>query len=180
MRLSMIMLAMAMTLPAVAMAETDLVSMDRQAVTATETIELQPQQHNTFDGYQLVSDVVALDKSVPTDAAVVGELGSHQLVQAKQATTAGVRAQSVVRSVMTGQLGVVTGRISVITNDPATLASVAQQLGLKSVQSLNQGQLSMFQAPATADLLELKRTLSKVQGVRATRLDVVEVRYKAQ
>lgn len=180
MRLSMIVLAMAITLPVAAHAQTSAVSIERQNLTTPSAIELQRNQQNTFDGYQLMADVVALDKSVPTDAAVVGELGAHQLVQSKQTTSTVVRAQSVVRSMMTGQLGMVTGRISVITNDPATLANVAQQLGLKSVQSLNQGQLSMFQAPATTDLLELKRTLHKVQGVRATRLDVVESRYKAQ
>ncbi len=181
MRSTLIMLSLAASLQAVA-APQNFVGVEKHKVPEQAAVkaQLQAKQQNSFDQYQVVTDVVALNKGVPTDAAVVSEFGAHQLVQAKSAVDTTVRQQSVVRNAMTGQLGVVTGRVSVVTNNPSELQSIARTLGLKSLKSLNKGQLVMFQAPADADLVALKAKLAAANGVRAVRLDVVEKRVKAQ
>lgn len=181
MRSTLIMLSLAASLQAVA-APQNFVGVDKHKLPAqqVEKAQLQAKQQNSFDQYQLVTDIVALNKGVPTDAAVVSEFGAHQLVQAKAVVDTTVRQQSVVRNAMTGQLGVVTGRLSVVTRNPAELQAIARTLGLKSLKSLNKGQLVMFQAPVDADLLALKAKLAAANGVRAVRLDVVEKRVKAQ
>lgn len=181
MRSTLIMLSLAASLQAVAAPQNFVGVEKHKAPEQSEVkVQLQAKQQNTFDQYQLVNDVVALNKGVPTDATVVSEFGAHQLVQAKTPVSTTVRQQSVVRNAMTGQLGVVTGRVSVVTSNASELQSVARTLGLKSLKSLNKGQLVMFQAPADADLVALKAKLAAANGVRAVRLDVVEKRVQAQ
>lgn len=178
MRFTVIMLSLAVSVPALANTEHPL--QRAQSSKAAPQVQLDVTQAKTFDSYQFVPELIAISKNVPSNGTTVAQMGTQRVVEVQGATSRTLQAQSVVRNLMTGQLGVMTGRISVISNNPALLQAQAQQLGLKVVHTLNDGELTLLQAPSASDLLQLRQTLSQVAGVRAVRLDVLEKRYSAQ
>ena len=160
---TLILAAMTATLIPAAMAQTD--------TTAVPT---------TFGTYQLQPTLVAVATTANSSVSVLENLGALQVVQAEKVTpTPQVQTNAVVRNVLTGDLAVVTGRISVLNNDSAAVKAAAARLGLKQLHSFNQGKVLMLQAADQADLLAIQQELKQIGGVVKVRLDVLENKHQA-
>lgn len=135
----------------------------------------------TFGTYVTVAGFSATTADTVLTADAVTTLGDHKVyANPAQAKPAAVTQNTVVRNLMSGELAIVTGRISVLTQNVAALNTAAAQLGLKPLKSLRQGQLQMLQAGANADLLQLTQQLQHVAGVKTVKLDVLDKRHTAQ
>ncbi|RVU33176.1 hypothetical protein EOE67_17740 [Rheinheimera riviphila] len=143
-----------------------------------QTAESEPQ--TTFGVYQIQPGLVAVTAQNHTDGQVVENVGAMQVINAQQpAATNTVQTNAVVRNVLSGELAVVTGRISVLSNDAAAVKAAATRLGLKQLHSFNKGQVLVLQASANADLLALTAALKQVAGVSKVKLDVLENKQEA-
>lgn len=147
--------------------------------TAAATATSAPQ--TTFGVYQLQSAFVAVAADQNDGRQVVEQLGALQVVaqQAPAAASTRVQTNTVVRNVLTGELAVVTGRISVLNSDAAAVKAVANRLGLKQLHSFNKGKVLMLQAGATTDLLAITEQLKAVGGVSKVKIDVLENKQEA-
>lgn len=156
--------------------EEQTVAVEQAAVTGPE-LPLQA----TFGTYVTVAGYSATTAETVLSGDAVATLGEHTIfANPAQAKPAVVTANTVVRNLLSGELAIMTGRISVLTQDAAALSAAAQQLGLKPLKSLRKGQLQMLQAGADADLLQLMQQLQQVSGVKTVKLDVLDKRYTAQ
>ena len=137
-----------------------------------------------FGLYIAQPQLTAMDRDNSQRAGVVTTFGAQQIVPSAipPALASGPRIQTntVVKNILSGGLGVVTGRFSILTRDSASLANAINTLGLKQLQSVNQGRLVMVEAPAGTDLLAIMDQLKAVFGVRVVKLDVLEKLDKAQ
>lgn len=183
---SMITLAMALSLPlAQAQQVREIPELQVQnAALATEQVtgagkELPLQA--TFGTYVTVAGFSATTADTVLSADTVATLGEHKVyANPAQAKPAVLTENTVVRNLISGELAIVTGRISVLTQDVSALNAAAAKLGLKPLKSLRKGQLQMLQAGANADLLQLTQQLQQVAGVKTVKLDVLDKRHTAQ
>lgn len=135
----------------------------------------------TFGTYVAVAGYSVTTADAVLDAEPVAVLGEQKVyANPAQAKPALLTQNTVVRNLVSGELAIVTGRVSVLTSDVRALNAAAQQLGLKPLKSLRQGQLQMLQAGANADLLALSQQLQQLPGVKAVKLDVLDKRHTAQ
>lgn len=147
------------------------------AVAAGKELPLQA----TFGTYVTVAGFTAASANSVLTADAVATLGEHKVyANPAQAKPAAVTQNTVVRNLISGDLAIVTGRISVLTNDVNALNSAVQKLGLKPLKSLRKGQLQMLQAGANTDLLALTQQLQQLPGVKAVKIDVLDKRHTAQ
>jgi phosphoribosylformylglycinamidine (FGAM) synthase PurS component len=146
---------------------------------AAENAATAPQ--TTFGVYQIQPAFVAVTADQNNGRQVVEQLGSVQVIahQASAAASTTVQTNTVVRNVMTGELAVVTGRISVLNSDSAAVKAVANRLGLKQLHSFNKGKVLVLQANANADLLVVTEQLKTVSGVSKVKIDVLENKQEA-
>lgn len=148
--------------------------------TVADTREAMPSQA-TFATYVVVAGYRATTAQSVIDAETVAVLGEQKIYATpSQAEPAVVTQNTVVRNMISGDLAIVTGRISVLTQDVGALNAAIQALGLKPLKTLRKGQLQMFQASANADLLALSQQLEQLPGVKAVKLDVLDKRHTAQ
>lgn len=146
-----------------------------------------PAQHSasmpatTFGVYLLQPAFVAVTADDNKGGKVVEQLGAMQVINTQQASVSTqVQTNAVVRNVLTGELAVVTGRISVLNSDAAAVKVAATRLGLKQLHSFNKGQVLVLQANNNSDLLAVTQQLKQVSGVTQVKLDVLENKYEAQ
>jgi Open reading frame 2 N-terminal domain len=112
-----------------------------------------------FGVYQL-----ALVPSSLADGQLEGTLSGRSLVKQTVVTPdSTLKANAVVKNLLTGELGVVTGRLSILAKDKAALQTLQQQFGLSLVKAMGQ-KVAILQAPAGL--------------VQEARLDVTEKLYK--
>ncbi|WP_406665636.1 hypothetical protein [Gallaecimonas sp. GXIMD1310] len=83
---------------------------------------------------------------------------------------------SVVQNLLTGQNGVVTGRLTVLANQGVDVTSLANQYGLKVRIDAAKGGLFILDAPASTDLMALKSQLAASSGVKQVKIDVTDNR----
>lgn len=130
-----------------------------------------------FGVYKLLPDLALAPASLAAGSAE-GTLSGRALVQQTTVNSDGVvKTDAVVRNLLTGELGVVTGRLSILANDAAALQRLQQEFGLKSVKTIG-NKVAIMQAPAGANLTELIESVRKSGLVKEARLDVVEKLYK--
>jgi hypothetical protein len=147
-------------------------------VALAQTAESEPQ--TTFGVYQIQPGLVAVTAENTNDRQVVENVGEMQVINVQQpAASNRVQTNVVVRNVLSGELAVVTGRISVLSNDAGAVKAAATRLGLKQLHSFNKGQVLVLQASADADLLALTTALKQVGGVTKVKLDVLENKQEA-
>ena len=137
----------------------------------------------TFGVYQMQPALRAVTAEQNSGSQVVEQLGAMQVINSNQAadlTNGKVQTNTVVRNVLTGELAVVTGRISVLSKDAASVKAVASRLGLKQLHSFNQGKVLMLQAGADTDLLAVTEQLKAISGVTTVRIDVLENKQESR
>jgi hypothetical protein len=131
-----------------------------------------------FGTYVVQPQFTAVERNGNPIRDVVAEFGSRQVVKAQAApsgqTKTRVRTNTVVRNLISGDLGIVTGRLTILTQDSVALANAINSLGLKKLNSINHGTVVIVEAPADADLLAIQTKLKAVSGVRKVKLDVLE------
>jgi len=131
-----------------------------------------------FGVYQIQNNLTVAPANLATSK--VAEVSGQAIVQAPQASADNtLKANTVVRNLLTGDYGVVTVRLSVLVKDKAALASLEQQFGLKQVKTAGQ-RIALLQAPAGADLTDLLQSVRQSGLVSEARLDVLEKRNKPQ
>ena len=140
--------------------------------------------NTSFGIYVVQSQYTAVDKKVYTGQNIVTELGSQQIVKNKSASAGQaaprVQANTVVKNMISGDLCVVTGRLTILTSNPAALSSAVNALGLKQLNAISRGTVVMVEAPSGADLLSIQTRLKAVSGVREVKLDVLDNMLKPQ
>ena len=93
----------------------------------TDTKKERLNEKADFGVYKLQPDLVLVPSSIASSANQ-GLLNGRAIVQQTAITTDGkVKADSVVRNLLTGEFGVVTGRISILAKDQASLQELQQQ-----------------------------------------------------
>ena len=135
----------------------------------------------TFGTYVTVAGLSATPANTVVTAETVATLGAHKVyADPGQAKPAVVTQNTIVRNLISGKLAIVTGNISVLTQDVAALNAAALQLGLKPLKSLRNGQVQLLQAGSDVDLLFLKHQLQQVKGVKNVKIDVLDNRYSTR
>jgi hypothetical protein len=131
-----------------------------------------------FGTYVVQPQFSAVERNGNPIRNVVAEFGSRRVVAAQAApsgqTKTRVRTNTVVRNLISGDLGIVTGHLTILTHDSVALANAINSLGLKKLNSINHGTVVIVEAPADADLLAIQAKLKAVSGVRKVKLDVLE------
>ncbi|CAI3794156.1 hypothetical protein [Rheinheimera sp. MM224] len=143
----------------------------------TEAVKIRKVENADFGVYKLLPDLALAPASLAADNTK-GTLSGRTVVQQAAVNTDGVvKTDAVVRNLLTGELGVVTGRLSILANDAAALQRLQQDFGLKLVKAVG-NKIAIVQAPAGANLTELVNSVRKSGLVKEARLDVVEKLYK--
>lgn len=149
-----------------------------QASQPTAQLDALTAVHADFGTYVVQPQFSAVERNGNPIQDVVTEFGSRQIVAAQKAPAGQamprVQTNTVVRNLMSGDLGIVTGRLTILTQDPATLTNAINAMGLKQLNSVNRGRVVIVEAPADADLLAIQTKLKAVSGVRKVKLDVLE------
>lgn len=139
----------------------------------TEKPKVRQNEKADFGIYKLQPDLVLVPSSLAGDTAT-GTLNGRAVVKQVGINADGkVKADSVVRNLLTGETGVVTGRISVLAKDQASIEELRQQFGLKLVKSVSE-KIAIVQAPTNADLTALMKLIRESGLVKEVRLDVIE------
>lgn len=180
MKLSIVTLSMAFALATVSAQAANPLSQKNKTPEVASTQSTFTPSASLFDHYTLVDNFVAVSSAVPTADEAVSELGTQRIVKAATVQRDGLIANRVVRNTMTDELGIMTGRVSVMTSDQSALEQASRQLNLQLVKRLPSGKVVMFKASNGTDLLALKQQLEAIPGVKQVRLDVLEKRYEAQ
>jgi len=111
----------------------------------------------------------------PMATSVVATLGDRQIAAAPaSAPVSQLTTDTVVRNQLTGELGVMTGRLSIVANNATVVTQLAQRYQLQSLKSLRLGKVQLLLAPAGTDLAVLLQQLREHPGVEAVQLDVLE------
>jgi len=150
----------------------------------------QPQhkmQNNTgapqYGVYQLKPELIAVPQALADNSVRKHDIGNMALVAASATDVddaLAFRRNTVVQNRMTGELGVVTGNISLLQKKGADIEPLLQQFNLKVVRSAAATGVYIVQPNSDVDLLNL---LSQINGsglVKTARLDILEKRYVNQ
>ncbi|WP_337879618.1 hypothetical protein [Rheinheimera sp.] len=157
-----------------------------QALPTNPVLQQKPAAHTEslktekadFGVYQIQSSLTVAPANLATGK--VAEVSGQAIVQAPQASAdKTLKANTVVRNLLTGDYGVVTGRLSVLVKDKSALTALEQQFGLKQVKTAGQ-RIALLQAPVGADLTALLQSVRQSGLVTEARLDVLEKRNKPQ
>lgn len=137
-----------------------------------------------YGAYQLQSELVAVPQALANRSDSTQNIGNMTLV-ARAATTdserfAGFRRNSVVRNAVTGELGVITGNISVLSNKKANIDGLLQQFQLNVVRSASSSGVYIVQPQSDVDLLDLVKQINSSGMVSKARLDILEKKYTNQ
>jgi hypothetical protein len=142
----------------------------------TETKKHQLDEKADFGVYKLQPDLVLVPSSLAgnnNQGLVNGRAIVQQAKVSTDSTDSTVKTDSVVKNLLTGEMGIVTGRISILAKDQASLQQLQQQFGLGLVKAVSK-QIAIVQAPAGVNLSELIQSIRASGLVREARLDVVE------
>lgn len=137
-----------------------------------------------YGAYQLQSELVAVPQALADRSASKKDIGNMTLVaQAASTDTerlAEFRRNSVVRNAITGELGVITGNISVLSSRNADINDLLQQFQLKIVRSASSSGVYIVQPQNDVDLLALVEQINASGLVSKARLDILEKKYTNQ
>ncbi|MDR6984808.1 hypothetical protein J2X32_003463 [Rheinheimera pacifica] len=134
--------------------------------------------------YQLQSELVAVPQALADRSASKKDIGNMTLVA--RAVSTGTerltefRRNSVVRNAVTGELGVITGNISVLSSRNADINDLLQQFQLKVVRSASSSGVYIVQPKNDVDLVALVEQINSSGLVSKARLDIIEEKYTNQ
>ena len=150
----------------------------------------QPQhkmQSNTgapqYGVYQLKPELIAVPQALADSSVRKHDIGNMTLVAAAATDVddaLAFRRNTVVQNRMTGELGVVTGNISLLQKKGADIEPLLQQYNLKVVRSAAATGVYIVQPNSDVDLLNLLSQINSSGLVKTARLDILEKRYVNQ
>ncbi len=120
-------------------------------------------------------------KLVPTFVAdqsqSLGNVAGQSVVKAEGETSL-VTKGTLVKSLFTGELVPLSGRINVLLNDGVSARDLANRFGASVVSEFASSGVVVLEVAEGQDLLELKKALAGSQEVREARIEVLEVLHK--
>jgi hypothetical protein len=134
--------------------------------------------------YQLQPQLIAVPQALADRSISHKDIGNMSLV-----SSAGLqdvdqalafRRNAVVQNRLTGELGVVTGNISLLQQKGADIQPLLQQFGLKVVRSAAVTGVYIVQPKQDVNLLDLLTHINGSGLVKTARLDILEKRYTNQ
>lgn len=133
--------------------------------------------------YQLQPELVAVPQALADRSMRKHDIGNMTLVAAAATDVDDAlefRRNAVVQNRMTGELGVVTGNISLLQKKDADIAPLLQQYDLKVVRSAAATGVYIVQPNSDVNLLNLLSQINNSGLVKTARLDILEKRYVNQ
>ena len=134
--------------------------------------------------YQLQPELVAVPQALADRSVQVQDIGNMALVSRSAAVDVDqiieFRRNAVVQNRITGELGVVTGNISLLSKADTDMQQVLQQYGLSVVRSAGTSGIYIVQPTADVDLLNLVSQLNASGLVKTARLDILEKKFSNQ
>lgn len=142
-------------------------------------MQLQAAQQATtvlFDTYVAEAGLLAVDATSGNTHQVIAGLGDQLIVAASSGavTQPVAAANTVIRNTLTGELGILTGRVQIVANNAALVQTLSERFALQPLKSLRGGKVQLLEAAAGTDLVQLLQQLRQQPGVQAARLDVLE------
>lgn len=138
----------------------------------------------TYGAYRLNADLIAVPQALANRDVSTQDIANMTLVQ--RSTSADLdqviefRRNSVVRNNMTGEMGVVTGNISLLAKPGSDINSLIRQLDLRVVRSASVTGVYVVQPRADIELLSLLEQIKASELVSTARLDILERKYSNQ
>lgn len=156
----------------------------QQATAATQEKPAVAQQGKKYGIYQLNTELVAVPQALANRAIARQEVANMTLVERNALTDPDqyidFRRNAVVQNAVTGEMGVVTGNISVLSQNAADVQSLLQQFNLKVVRSAAATGIYIVQPNQDVELLQLLDQIKQSGLVKTARLDILEKRYSNQ
>ena len=134
--------------------------------------------------YQLQPELVAVPQALANSGSNRQNIGNMSLVS--RGTDSDVermlefRRNAVVQNSMTGEMGIVTGNISVLGKSADDMNSLLQQFNLKIVRSASSTGVYIVQPVNDVELVSLLQQINASDLVRTARLDILEQKYSNQ
>lgn len=134
--------------------------------------------------YLLQPDLVAVPQALADRSISKKDIGNMTLVQRASTNdivqTIEFRRNAVVRNNMTGEMGVVTGNISVLAKPGSDITNLLRQLDLKVVRSASVTGVYVVKPNTDVELLSLLDQIKASGLVSTARLDILERKYSNQ
>lgn len=145
----------------------------------TERPAISSKQSPDFGSYRFIEDAEVIAPQQAGDRKVMGEIGTMRVVS-KAISGNNIRRDlevhnegSVVRNVLTGEFGMLTGKV-VVAADTAVVSQLEGRFGLTREKSYDDIGVFLLRAPADVDVLELVADIKRVDGVKEARVDVID------
>lgn len=188
MKYSKLVLAATLSVNAFALQAENNTSLLKQELTAQPaekfTMAKRTGQANVFGAYQLESNLVAVPHALAELAARKADIGNMAVVQ--RAVSAAdtdlrrdLRANDVVRNTFSGELGVVTGNVTLLGKQDA-VNTLIQQFDLQVVKAAKSTGVYIVKPNRDVDLVTLLNDIKASGLVKTARLDVLEKKYSTQ
>ncbi|MGP9799457.1 hypothetical protein [Rheinheimera sp. NSM] len=134
--------------------------------------------------YQLKTELVAVPQALADRSVSLADVGNMTLVNRVSANDVeqfiDFRRNAVVQNSLTGELGVVTGNISLLHSKGSDIQNLLQQFNLKIVRSAGSTGVYIVQPQQDVDLLQLLTQIKASGLVKTARLDILEKKYSNQ
>ncbi|MDX1392267.1 MAG: hypothetical protein R3241_07800 [Rheinheimera sp.] len=156
----------------------------QQQPAAQQHKRIAPSAAPQYGVYQLQPQLIAVPQALANRGISKQDIGNMSLV-----STAGMqdveqalefRRNTVVQNRLTGELGVVTGNISLLQQKNTDIQPLLQQFGLKVVRSAALTGVYIVQPQQDVNLLNLLTQINDSGLVKTARLDILEKRYSNQ
>lgn len=132
-----------------------------------------------FASYSFVDDVSVVSASSVGSNDVLGTVGSMRVVRGAPSTNNATRdlekrnEGSVVRNVITGEYGVLTGNI-MIAAPSSVISQIEADFGVTRLKSYEEISVFLVKAPSDSDVKELANQISQIAAVKEARIDVID------
>ena len=134
--------------------------------------------------YQLQPDLIAVPQALANRSNSQQDIGNMSLVSRPADSDVDqmleFRRNAVVRNSMTGEMGVVTGNISVLGKPGSSIDNLLQQFNLKIVRSASSTGVYIVQPVNDVELVSLLEQIKASGLVSTARLDILEKKYSNQ
>jgi hypothetical protein len=132
--------------------------------------------------YQLQPDLIAVPQALANQANTRHNIADLSLVTRTADLDEYIefRRNAVVRNSMTGEMGVVTGNISILSKKDADITHLLQQFNLKVIRSAGATGVYIVQPVNDVELLTLLQQIKASGLVHTARLDILEQKYSTQ
>jgi len=141
-------------------------------------------QAGKYGMYQLQPDLIAVPQALADRNNSRKDIGNMTLVSRPADTDVDqmleFRRNAVVRNSMTGEMGVVTGNISVLAKPDTGITGLLQQFNLKVVRSASSTGVYIVQPKDDVELVALLQQIKASGLVSTARLDILERKYTNQ